>query len=112
MERRKTDAKRLVAVRRSERDSRKTDAKRLVAVRRSERDRKKTKARRLVSMRRIGRDRSNMKHLDRYPKLQLRVGDELLMKIEKEIKKSGMNTSEILTKALNEYFQRSKELEN
>ncbi len=93
-------------------ERRETDAKLLVAVRRGERDRKKTKARRLVSMRRIGRDRSNMKHLDRYPKLQLRVGDELLMKIEKEIKKSGMNTSEILTKALNEYFQRSKELEN
>jgi len=90
-------------------ERRETDAKLLVAVRRGERDRKKTKARRLVSMRRIGKDRSNMKHLDRYPKLQLRIGDELLFKVEKEIDKSGMNTSEILTKALSEYLDKRKE---
>jgi len=66
----------------------------------------------LVSMGRIGKDRTKMKHYDRYPKLQLRIRDELLFKIEKEIEASGMNTSQILTKALNEYFERSKELEN
>jgi len=67
---------------------------------------------RLVAMGRIGKDKSKMKHYDRYPKLQLRIRDELLFKIEKEIEASGMNTSQILTKALNEYFERSKELEN
>jgi len=63
---------------------------------------------RLVAMRRIGKDKSKMKFSDRYPKLQLRIGDELLLKLAKEIDKSGMNTSEILTKALSEYFERSK----
>ncbi len=66
----------------------------------------------LVSMGKIGKDRTKMKDSHRYPKLQLRIKDELLFKIEKEIKKSGMNTSEILTKALGEYFERGKELEN
>jgi len=54
----------------------------------------------------------NVRFSHRYPKLQLRIGDELLFKIEKEIDRSGMNTSEILTKALNHYFERSKTLEN
>ncbi len=58
----------------------------------------------MTAMKRIGMDRSKMKHGDRYPKLQLRVGDELLSKIEKEINKTGMNTSEIAKKALDEYF--------
>jgi len=90
-------------------ERKRAEAGRLVARMRSERDGKKTKARRLVAMRRIGKDRTKMKHYDRYPKLQLRIRDELLLKIEKEIVKSGMNTSEILTKALSEYFERSKE---
>lgn len=63
---------------------------------------------RLVAMGRIGKDKSKMKFSDRYPKLQLRVGDDLLLKIKKEIDKSGMNTSEILMKALSEYFERSR----
>jgi len=67
---------------------------------------RKTKAKRLVAMRRIGKDKSKMKFSDRYPKLQLRIGDELLFKVEKEIDKSGMNTSEILTKALSEYLDK------
>jgi len=87
-------------------EDRKTRAKLLVAVRRGERDRKKIRARRLVAMRRIGKDKSKMKFSDKYPKLQLRIGDELLFKVEKEIDKSGMNTSEILTKALSEYLDK------
>jgi len=63
----------------------------------------------LVSMGKIGKDRTKMKHSHRYPKLQLRIKDELLFKIEKEINKSGMNTSEILTKALSKYLDRRKE---
>jgi len=62
----------------------------------------------LVAMRRIGKDKSKMKFSDRYPKLQLRIGDGMLFKLAKEIDKSGMNTSEILTKALSEYFERSR----
>jgi len=58
----------------------------------------------MTAMTRIGMDRSKMKHGARYPKLQMRIGDELLSKIEKEINKTGMNTSEIAKKALNEYF--------
>jgi len=58
----------------------------------------------LTAMKRIGMDRSKMKDGDRYPKLQLRIGDELLSKIEKEIKRTGMSTSEITKKALNDYF--------
>ncbi len=58
----------------------------------------------MTAMKRIGMDRSKMKHGDRYPKLQLRVGDELLGRIEKEIKRTGMNTSEIAKKALDDYF--------
>jgi len=90
-------------------EDRKTKAKRLVAMRRGERDRKKIRARRLVAMRRIGKDKSKMKFSDRYPKLQLRIGDELLFKVEKEIDKSGMNTSEILTKALSEYLDKREQ---
>jgi len=71
-----------------------------------------TRPARLVSMGMVGKDRSKMRFSHRYPKLQLRIGDELLFKIEKEIDRSGMNTSEILTKALNYYFERSKTLEN
>jgi len=87
-------------------ERKRAEARRLVAKRRSERDRKKTKARRLVAMRRIGKDRTKMKHYDRYPKLQMRIRDELLLKIEKEIEKSGMNTSEITKKALSEYLDK------
>jgi len=58
----------------------------------------------MTAMRRIGMDRSRMKHGDRYPRVNFRVGDELLAKIEKEINKSGLNTSEIAKKALDEYF--------
>ena len=73
--------------------------------------RKETKERRkgkhvLTSMRSIGQDRSKMKPGVRWPKLQLRVGLELLERIEKEIEKSGMNTSEIAKKALNEYLDK------
>jgi len=63
---------------------------------------------RLVAMRRIGKDKSKMKFSDRYPKLQLRIGDEMLFKLAKEIDKSGMSTSGIVKKALSEYFERSK----
>jgi len=41
---------------------------------------------------------------DRYPRVIFRVGDELLEKIAREINKSGLSTSEIAKKALNEYF--------
>jgi len=91
-------------------EDRKTRAIRLVAGRRKERDRNKTKARLLVAMRRrriIGKDKSEMKYSDRYPRLIIRIGDELLGEMEKEIKKSGMNSSEITKKALSEYFERS-----
>ncbi len=92
-------------------ERKRTEARRLVAGRRSERDRKKTRARLLVAMRRrriIGEDKSRMKYSDRYPRLIIRIGDELLGEMEKEIKKSGMNSSEITKKALSEYFERSK----
>jgi len=71
-----------------------------------------TRSARLVSMGMVGKDRSKMRFSHRYPKLQLRIGDELLFKIEKEINKSGMNTSEILTKALSEYLDKREQLEN
>jgi len=58
----------------------------------------------MTAMTRIGEDRSKMKHDERYPRLNFRIGDELLEKIEKEIKRTGMSTSEIAKKALNEYF--------
>jgi len=87
-------------------ERRKTDAKRLVAMRGSERDRRKTRARRLVAMRRIGKDKSKMKYGQRYPRLIIRIKDDLLGLLEKEIDKSGMNTSEILTKALSEYLDK------
>jgi len=60
----------------------------------------------LTAMRRIGMDRSRMKDGDRWPRINFRVGDELLSKIEEEIKRTGMNTSEIAKKALDEYFKR------
>jgi len=63
----------------------------------------------LVSMGKIGKDRTKMKHSHRYPKLQMRIGDELLLKIEKEIDRSGMNTSEIVKQALTDYLHRRKE---
>ena len=63
--------------------------------------------RRLIAMGRVGRDKSRMKYSDRYPRLIIRIGDELLGEMEKEIKKSGMNSSEITKKALSEYFERS-----
>jgi len=71
-----------------------------------------TRSARLVSMGMAGKDRSKMRFSHRYPKLQLRIGDELLFKIEKEIDRSGMNTSEILTKALSEYLDKREQLEN
>jgi len=61
-------------------------------------------AKRMTAMRRIGQDRSKMKHGDRWPRVNFRIGDELLGQIAKEIEKTGMNTSEITKKALNEYF--------
>jgi len=73
---------------------------------------KHLKGRRLVSMGKIWKDRSKMSHLHRYPKLQLRVGDELLFKIKKEVDKSGMTTSGILKKALSEYFDKRGRVEN
>jgi len=91
-------------------EDKKTRAKRFVAMRRgAEGDRRRTRvrARRLVAMRRIGKDKSGMKYSDRYPRLIIRIGDELLGEMEKEIKKSGMNSSEITKKALSEYFERS-----
>jgi len=66
----------------------------------------------MIAMRRIGTDRSKMKHGDRYPRVNFRIGDDLLGKIAKEIDKSGMNTSEILTKALSEYLDKREQLEN
>jgi len=58
----------------------------------------------MTAMRRIGMDRSGMKHGDKYPRVNFRIGDELLSKIEKEIERTGMNTSEIAKRALNDYF--------
>jgi len=58
----------------------------------------------MTAMTRIGEDRSKMKHDERYPRLNFRISDELLEKIAREINKSGLNTSEIAKKALNEYF--------
>ena len=62
------------------------------------------KVKALTAMTRIGMDRSKMKDGDRWPRVNFRVGDELLAKIEKEIKRTGMNTSEIAKRALNDYF--------
>jgi len=59
---------------------------------------------RMTAMRRIGQDRSKMKHGDRWPRVNFRIGDELLGQIAKEIERTGMNTSEITKKALSEYF--------
>jgi len=58
----------------------------------------------MTAMTRIGEDRSKMKHDERYPRLNFRISDELLEKIAREINKSGMSTSEIARKALDEYF--------
>ena len=93
-------------------ERRKTDAKRLVAMRGSERDRRKTRARRLVAMRRIGKDKSKMKYEQRYPRLIIRIKDDLLGLLEKEIDRSQMNASDIARKALSEYLDRSKQREN
>ena len=64
---------------------------------------------RMTAMKWIGKDRSKMKHSSRYPRVNFRIGDDLLGKIEKEINESGMNTSEIVKKALHEYLDRRKE---
>jgi len=61
----------------------------------------------LTAMKRVGQDKSKMKFSSRYPKLQLRIGEELLTKLEKEINESGMTTSEILREALRSYFERN-----
>jgi len=58
----------------------------------------------LTAMKSIGQDRSKMKHGDRWPRVNFRIGDDLLMKIAKEVEKTGMNTSEITKQALSEYF--------
>jgi len=58
----------------------------------------------MTAMRRIGMDRSGMKHGDKYPRVNFRIGDELLGKIAKEIDRTGMSTSEIAKRALDEYF--------
>jgi len=58
----------------------------------------------MTAMTRIGEDRSKMKHDERYPRLNFRISDELLEKIAREIDKSGLSTSEIARRALNEYF--------
>jgi len=66
----------------------------------------------MTAMTRIGEDRSKMKHDERYPRLNFRISDELLAKIKREIKRTGMNTSEIAKRALDEYFERKKEVAN
>jgi len=67
---------------------------------------------RMTAMKWIGKDRSKMKHGDRYPRVNFRIGDDLLGKIAKEIDRSGMSTSEIAKKALSEYLDRREQLEN
>jgi len=64
----------------------------------------KVKPKRMLAMKRLGKNKSRMKHGDRYPRVNFRVGDELLGKIAREIDSSGMSTSEIAKKALDEYF--------
>ncbi len=65
---------------------------------------KRFKPRTTLAMTRLGKNKSRMKHADRYPRVIFRIGDELLSKIAREINKSGMSTSEITKKALNDYF--------
>jgi len=65
---------------------------------------KRFKPRTTLAMTRLGKNKSRMKHADRYPRVIFRIGDELLSKIAREINKSGMSTSEIAKKALDEYF--------
>ncbi len=65
---------------------------------------KRFKAKRTLAMTRLGKNKSRMKHADRYPRVIFRIGDDLLEKIAREINKSGMSTSEIAKKALDEYF--------
>jgi len=65
---------------------------------------KRFKPRTTLAMTRLGKNKSRMKHAERYPRVIFRVGDELLEKIAREINKSGLSTSEIAKKALNEYF--------
>jgi len=64
----------------------------------------KVKAKRTLSMKRLGKNKSRMKHGDRYPRVNFRIGDELLGRIAREIDTSGMSTSQIAKKALSEYF--------
>ena len=90
-------------------ERRKTEARRLVGMRRIGKDRRRTEARRLVAMRRIGEDKSKMKYGERYPRLIIRIKDDLLGKLEKEIDKSQMNASDIVRKALSEYFDRKED---
>jgi len=65
---------------------------------------KRFKAKRMLAMTRLGKNKSRMKHGDRYPRVHFRIGDELLGRIAKEIDRTGLNTSEIAKKALDEYF--------
>jgi len=65
---------------------------------------KRFKPKRTLAMTRLGKNKSRMKHADRYPRIIFRVGDELLEKIAREINTSGMSTSEIAKRALDEYF--------
>lgn len=64
---------------------------------------------RLVAMGRIGKDRSKMKYGQRYPRLILRIKDDLLGKLEKEINRSQMNASDIARKALSEYLNKREQ---
>jgi len=65
---------------------------------------KRFKPRTTLAMTRLGKNKSRMKHADRYPRIIFRIGDELLEKIAREINTSGMSTSEIAKRALDEYF--------
>ena len=65
---------------------------------------KRFKPKRTLAMTRLGKNKSRMKHADRYPRVIFRIGDALLEKIAREINKSGLNTSEIAKKALDDYF--------
>jgi len=46
------------------------------------------------------------------PRMSVRIQPEMLGAIEKEMKTSGLHFSGLVKKALSEYLERSKELEN
>jgi len=68
----------------------------------------KVKPKRTLAMKRLGKNKGRMKHGDKYPRINFRIGDDLLEKIAREIDTSGMSTSEIAKRALSEYFERSR----